>query len=337
MSDPILAVALPIDISAMDTAKPLAEVFQPYDLVLSTWKEKADALKVTSVHQVEAMKLARQARLEIKEARVAMEKTRKSMVEGLKKRTGAIDEVARAIRLKMELYEEELRESEEFAERKAIQDKAELKKERELELQPFMESPIAIDLSELADADYARVLADARLMHQHRAERAKAEAEAAAAKAEAERLEQERIKTENAKLNEQLRVEREKQRLETEKRVAEEQERNRLEAARRAEEEKERTRLAYEATQARNKLREKEEAEAQVIRERQAEIAREEAERMDAAQKAAETSDTDKLRTLIQQLQAIQVPDLQNSATAAAIKVQISKFEVWIESLITKL
>jgi hypothetical protein len=80
---PSKAVAAPIDVGALDTAKPLEEIFQPFKTVLDKWEAKAAALVVTDISQKTEMAQARLARLELKEARVTMDKTRKGLVEGL--------------------------------------------------------------------------------------------------------------------------------------------------------------------------------------------------------------------------------------------------------------
>ena len=71
-----------IDVAALDTAKPLEEIFQPFETVLAKWEAKAAALVVTDINQKTEMQQARLARLELKEARVTMDKTRLGLVAG---------------------------------------------------------------------------------------------------------------------------------------------------------------------------------------------------------------------------------------------------------------
>lgn len=310
MSEPTLAVGPALDISKLDTAQPLTEIFQPYQTTLERWQSQIEALTVTNIHQTAAMEQARIARLELKQARVAMDKRRKELVEGLKERTSKIDGVARQIRVAIEDLEEKLRASEEFKERYLAQQKAELKQGRELELQPFMEGPIAIDLSELSEEDYARVLDNAKLAQKIRAEQAaKAEAERKA-KEEAERLERERIKAEN----ERLKAEAQKR----ERAAAEE--RKRVEA-------ETKQREAEHAAQL-EKVRKQGEELAEKLRKENA-----------AAQQTAPkptpaptgSTDKEKLLAFADSVRALTIPDLADEIIRLKMSQQTSRFADWVE------
>lgn len=314
------AVAAPVDVTALDTAKPLDEIFQPYQATLDKWQAKADALIVTDIRQKTEMQQARLARLELKEARCTLEKTRKGLVEGLKARTTKIDTAARTIREKCEELEEKLKASEEFAERHAEKVKAELKLSREAELAPFMETPIVGDLSNLSEADYAKTLADAKQFKQFKIE--------AAAKAEAERIAKEKAEAEErariAAENERLKAEAaetarlaeiERQRVEAEKaeaaRLAEE-ERKRI-AAERAEEQRkadeEKARVAAEHTAALRK--------AQEEADRAAEVARKEREAIEAKAKEAAAKAAKEAKRLKDELEAKAREESEAKARAA--------------------
>lgn len=200
----VVAPSAPVDVDKLDTAKPLAEIFQPYQTTLEKWEAKAQSLVVTNINQRTEMAQARLARLELRAVRIAMDKARIGLVENLKARTSKIDGTARVIREKIESLEAILLESEEFAERYAAKIKDELKAKREAEVIPFLNcSPVLMgDLSDLSEADYSKYLADVKMLRQAKIE--------AAAKAEADRLakeaadlaERECIAAENAKLKE---------------------------------------------------------------------------------------------------------------------------------------
>jgi hypothetical protein len=194
------AVELPVDVSQLDTAKPLDVVFLPFESVLDKWKEKASSLTVTRLDQTAEMFKARSARLELKDARVTLDKTRKGMVEGLKARTGKIDEAARTIRVEMEKLEAQLLESELFAERHAKNLQEELIQKRRAALQPFVTGPILVNLECLSDAEFDASLEDAYAAHQAKLEAA-AKAEAArVSQAAADTEERKRLKAENEEL-----------------------------------------------------------------------------------------------------------------------------------------
>ncbi len=317
----------PPDINQLDTAKPLEEVFQPFTTTLAKWEAKVQSLVVTDIGQKTEMAQARLARLELKEARVTMDKTRLSLVAGLKARTSKIDSTAREIREKIEALEATLLESEQFAERHSAKMKAELKLSREQELAPFMDTPILGDLSDLSAADYATTLENTKLIRQAKLDAAaKAEVERKA-KEEAERVERERIAAENARLKaeaiererlaeiERQKAEVERQRIEAahaeERRKAKEEsdrlaaqaeaERKRLEAERATERrlaEQEAARLAEEARKEREAIEAKARAEAEVAAQEAAKLRAEleakaraekkEKERLEAERIAAE-------------------------------------------------
>ncbi len=311
----------PVDVAQLDTAKPLAEIFQPFQTTLDKWEAKAKSLKVTDINQKTEMAQARLARLELKEARVTMDKTRKGLVEGLKARTGKIDDTARTIRVKMEELEAELLESEQFAERHAAQLKAELKQKREAALLPFLDAPVVTDLSSLSEEDFAKVLSDAQLLRQARIDAAaKAEAERKA-KEEADRIERERIAAENARLKAEAEEERQRiQRIEAER--AEERRKAKEEADRiAAAAEAERKRIEAERAEERRKV----EAEA----ERKAEEARKEREAIEAKAKAEAAKAAKEAARLKAELEARQKEDAARIANEkAAAEAERARVEV---------
>ena len=137
------------NVSALDTAKPLSEIFAIYQTTLEKWEAQVDTIVVTDITQKVEMQRARMARLELKDARVAMDKTRLNLVAGLKARTGTIDATARAIREKMEELEARLLEQEQFAERHAAREKQNLKLQREAEIAPYLDGvPFFGDISD---------------------------------------------------------------------------------------------------------------------------------------------------------------------------------------------
>lgn len=361
------AVNAPVlDVASLDTAKPLEEIFQPFETVLTKWEAKAQSLIVTDINQKTEMQQARLARLELKEARVAMDKTRLGLVAGLKARTTKIDATARLIRGKMEELEEQLKASEEFAERHAAKVKAELKLARETELMPLLESPIAIDLSTLAEDQWAKTLADAKLLRQAKIDAAaKAEAERLA-KEESDRVERARIAAENERLKaeaaEVARVaEVERKRIEAER--AEEQrkakeERDRIEAERAAERKKAEAEAARVAEVARKELeaieaKAREEAAtaakeaarlkaelAAKAKEEAEEKARIEAERLaadKAAKKAAAAPDKAKVALFAGTLRDMARLKLNDEPLSDAIWTKVNELAEWCESTAEKL
>jgi NADH dehydrogenase [ubiquinone] 1 alpha subcomplex assembly factor 7 len=326
------AITDAIDVSKLDTAKPLAEVFQPFSEKLKLWESQVDSLTVTDVSQVAIMKQAREARLELRRARTDMEKLRVSMVEGLKKRTGAIDSAARVIKEKFERLEEKLRASEEFAERAAAAAKERLRVQRTAELQPFMDTPIFGDIAELTDEHYTRLLENARLAQDARARMAE-EAKAAQAKAaEEQRLREEaeakaaaeRKAQQDAELQ---RVREANQKLEQEMRdKAEEQRKINAEIERKAAAEKAALELENQ------RLRQAQELKDAAERER-LEAERRAKEEQEAAERAARNApDKAKLIAFANEVQALKAPELVNVDLQIKIAQQVQKFASWVAS-----
>jgi hypothetical protein len=306
------AVELPVDVSQLDTAKPLDVVFLPFQSVLDKWKEKAASLTVTRLDQTAEMFKARSARLELKDARVTLDKTRKGMVEGLKARTGKIDEAARTIRVEMEKLEAQLLESELFAERHAQKLREELIQKRTAALQPFVTGPILINLEALSDAEFDASLSDAKAAHEARLEAA-AKAEAArAAQVAADAAERKRLKAENEEL--------ERKAAEATKAVM--VERRRVQAL-------EDNRRAAEA----KIIAEKKAAEDEVIKAKRVE---QDALQAEAFRLAAET-DKQKLASIAGTLRGIPTAALSHPGHRAELQVRIANLATWIDGVVNDL
>ena len=365
MSDQLQLAGESVDVDKLDTAKPLAEIFQPFAVTLDKWAAKVKTLAVTDINQKTEMAQARLARLEIKDARVAMEKTRLGLVEKLKERTGKIDTFARGYRVKMEALEAELKESEEFAIRYAAKVKSDLKIKRETELAPFVDPPIfLIDLSDLTEAEYQKTLENGKLLRQAKLDAAaKAEAERLA-KIEADRVERERIAAENARLKalaeEQAKaMEEERKRVQAER--AEEAkkaeiERKRIEAERAEERRKakeESDRIAEETRKRHMEAMakaadERKRIEAELIAQQQkeekarrelaakAKAEAEERARIEAARRAAEAApDIEKLRAFDVAIRMLPIPVLQT--VKIGLEAKVLELAKWVQWEITKL
>ena len=244
-----------VDVNQLDTAQPMIIIFKPFQTVLEKWEAKSSALVVTDISQKAEMKMARAARLEIRDARLALEVERKSRVEHLKARSSKIDAAARTVRVKLEALEETFRESEQFAARWEAKLKLELKIKREAEITPFLDSPIIGDLSVLSEEQYQSRLADAKLLRQAKIDAAaKLEADRLAKEA-ADKAERERIAAENARLKAEADA--------TAKRLEEERKAREAQAAKERAEQARKDREAQEKLQAEQDAREIERKKAQ--------------------------------------------------------------------------
>jgi hypothetical protein len=301
-----------VEVEKLDTAKPLAVIFEPYQTTLAKWEAKASSLKVTRLDQKTEMAQARLARLEIKQARVDLDKKRKELVEHLKTRTSKIDTAARLIREKCEELEAQLLESELFAERHAEFEKAKLKARRECEINPYLTEPVTTDLSELTDEQYAGWLFNAKAGFEARkAEAARLESERLA-KIEADRVEHERTKAENARLQ----AEHRKQQAELAKQVeAAAAEQKKLREEQEAERKKQQAELDRLAEAKRKEVaalelkakeeREKTEKLQAEIRARQQQEEKERKAREAADRRAKNAPDAQKLRTMAETIRGL--------------------------------
>lgn len=359
-----------VDVNQLDTAKPLEVIFAPFQTTLQKWQEKAASLVVTDINQKTEMAQARLARLELKEARVTMDKTRLGLVAGLKERTARIDSTARIIRQKMEELEDTLLASEQFAERHAAKMKSELKMRRESELMPFMDTPILGDLSDLSEDDWNKTLTNAKAARQAKLDAiAKAESERKA-KEEAERIERERVAAENARLKAEAAeatrlAEVERKRVEAERaeerRKAQEEAQRLAQIARKekaealAKAEAEAARLAEQAQKEREAIETKARAEAAAAAKEAARLkaeiaakekseaeqrAKAEAERkaIEEAQRAAAAApDAAKLKAFASTIRQLVIPGLNNATVKNQLHEQTVKFADWVEAQIPKL
>jgi len=334
----------PVDVNKLDTAQPLALIFQPFQTVLEKWEAKASALTVTDINQKAEMKMARAARLEVRDARLALELERKNRVEHLKARSSKIDAAARTVRVKLEALEETFRESEQFAERYEAKLKAELKIKREAELRPWLDgpdAPLLTDVSQLSEQAFVDLVEFYKTARKAKLDAAaKAEADRLAKEA-AEKAERERIAAENARLKAEAeatakRLEEERKAREAQEvkeRAEREKERQRIEAERKAERERaaaeqaEKDRVAQKQLEAErhsrelerqkakeesDRLRAKLEAEAKSKAAEQAKVEAERKAKAKAERIAAAAPDKKKLEGYIEAIKLVPIPVLQD-------------------------
>jgi hypothetical protein len=148
------------------------------------------------------MKMAREARLALREIRINADKTRKVLKEDSLRYAKAIQGIYNIIEESISPLEKYLEKQEKFAEIQERNRKEELKRERLAQLEPYREhfSPALVDLAEISDEMFSTILESAKVVCQN-AEEAKRKAEQERiAKEKAEQLEREKVKLENEKL-----------------------------------------------------------------------------------------------------------------------------------------
>jgi hypothetical protein len=318
--------------------------FESFFRDVSDCAEKVSGLEITDVSQKDEMALARKTRIELKNIRVAAEKTKKQLKENILKEGKFIDSTYNLIANTTKPIESDLLEKEQFAKRKEEERVRRLVSERESSLIPLGVDVRFIDLSKMSDGDFEALLDKSKKEHEERidAERKAEEERLAQEKAEAE--ERARIEAENARLRAEA-EERERQlaeeraKLEVERRAREEADRREREArelADRAEREKHAAeiRKAQEAAaKAQRELREKQEAEERVRKE--------EAERAEEQRRAEEeerrrlaaAGDKEKLSVYFDKILSIEKP-IVNSDKA---DILLSQFIDCMDSCISSI
>lgn len=295
------------------TATTLKESFLPFFEQAEEWKRKAEALVVTDATQVHDMKMARTARLALKEIRVNADKKRKELKEDSLRYGKAVQGVYNVIEFLIAPIEKHLQEQEDFVAIAEAKRKAELKASREMEIQPFAEFvALGLNFGEMTDEDYAKTLNGAKLQLQAKIEaEQKSEAEKIAKeKAEAEAREQQRLE------NERLKAEAEaKEKQLAEERAKAEAERKELEEKARKEKAVAEAKLKAER-EAKEKLeaelKAKAEAEQKAKREAEAKEAAELKAKQDAEKKAKAAPDKAKLNDFAKMLDELTLPELKS-------------------------
>lgn len=311
------------------TSQAIEVRFLPFFEQAKEWKAKAEELVVTDITQKKEMKMAREARLALKQIRVEAEKVRKSLKEDSLRYGRAVDGIYNLIEATISPIEKHLEKQEKFEELYKAKVKAELRSSRQQVLQPFMEYvPYGIDIAELPEEEFAKIVNGAKLQKEYAEQQQKREAEEREARIKKEAEERERLEKEHKEAQERLEKERkeraqaeaklEKERKEAEAKLLKERkeaeaklEQERKEKEAKLEEER-RQREEIEAKLA-EQLRLKQEAEKKKADELKAKLA--------AEKKAAAAPDKEKILAFCEYVKA-GIPKLK---TEDANKV-ISKF-----------
>jgi hypothetical protein len=327
-----------------DKAEGIWLQFESFFRDVSDCAEKVSGLEITDVSQKEEMSLARKTRIELKNIRVAAEKTKKQLKENILKEGKFIDSTYNLIANTTKPIETDLLEKEQFAKRKEEERIRRIVSERESSLLLLGVDVRFLDIAKMSDGEFSALLEKSTREHEERlyAERKAEEERLAREKAEAE--ERSRIEAENARLRAEA-EERERQlleeraKLEAERRArdeAERRERDARELAERAEREKHAAEIRKAndaAAKAQRELREKQEAEDRARKE--------EAERAEAQRRADEeerrrmaaAGDKEKLSVYFDKILSIEKP-IVNSDKA---DILLSQFIDCIDSCISSI
>lgn len=297
------------------TADILQNSFAPLFDKASEWAEEAKAIVVTDAEQKDLMAKAREIRLSLKDIRVTADKKRKELKEDSLRYGKAVQGVYNVIEFLITPLEKHLENQERFAERQEEKKRLLIKEAREEECAVYSEFiPAGLDFGYMTETDYQRLLTGFKVQQQLKEDALKKEAEEKAA-AEQKRLEeQERIKAENERLKKEAE---EKEKVLAEERAA-------LKAEREAREKAEQKRKDAE-----KKLQEEKELEEKRIK----------AEK-EAARKANNAPDREKIAKFISDLSLLQYPEVKTADSKKIIdfaRAEIGKISAQLSNKISQL
>lgn len=331
--------------------------FSDYFKIAAEWELKAKTLTVTDESQVTEMKMAGEARKFLKKKRTAIEETRKTLKDASLKEGQTIDAIAKILKNLIEPIEDQLEKQEKFAEIKEAERKQARKEIRVKKLTELEFDFTYTDLLNMSDESYDALILKLENERDARIENERIAEEKRLAEIEAKRLDDERIRVENEKLKaEQLRLqeEAEAKELQLEKERKEADDKLRKQQAEAEAKAKEQQRIADEKLAEQNRLAKIEaDKQAEIIRKQQAEIkAKEEAERKEkerveaelkakekAEKEALKAPDKDKLTKWVDNLVLPAIVGLTpiSEPTYNAIYDKFEGFKKWAKSEIEKL
>lgn len=179
--------------------------------------ETSRTITVTGEDQVQAMRLARDARLTLRQIRIEADKVRKALKEASLRKGKAIDGIANVLKYMIEPEEDRLEKAEKFRELAEAERKRQKYEQRKGMLEHLGVDPRSYRIDDMTDDQWTEVHAKEVRMAQER--------KAAEARMRQERIEREAREKEEAERirseNERLRAEAEKAKAEAEKAKAE--------------------------------------------------------------------------------------------------------------------
>lgn len=272
----------------------------------------AKGIEVTSEDQTSQMEEARHARLELKDIRVGVEKTRKELKEQSLREGKAIDGMANIIKAMIVPAEEYLEKQEKFAVNLAAERLARLKAERLNILLQYTDTPTLYSYENMTQDIFDKLIVELKADKDAK-EKATKDAELAElARQKAEREEQERIRQENARLKAEAEVKeealaKERAKAEADRQAAEDTARKEREAIE-AKAAKEQAEIQAKLDEARKAREASEKAEA----DRKAEEARRLAAEEESKRSALLAPDKEKLMAFADVIDKLDLPNVSN-------------------------
>lgn len=211
-------VALLVNDSGVDKSKAqfILEKFESFFKQAAEWESKAKELVITDASQTAEMKMARQARLALRDIRIEADKARKAMKEGALREGNLIQGIYNIIEGVISPIEKHLEEQEKFVQIQEENRRVQLRADRLEQLSKYMDNPDMYPLGEISEQAFQDLLNGAKLQYEAKIEALHKAEEDRIAREKAEAEERERIRLENERLkNEAI----ERDRIETEKKA----------------------------------------------------------------------------------------------------------------------
>jgi trichohyalin len=220
---------------AEDKSKQLLESFVKHFQSAQVIAGEAKKIQVTDESQGEMMMQARKKRLELKQIRVEVEKTRVTLKEQIVREGKAIDGLANVIKALIVPVEEHLQTQEDFIKIRRELMLAKRSQERTTQLSTYEVMTEEFDLKNMSEEAYKQLLNSSKLAWEARQAEIKRQEEEAVAREKARVEEEKRLREENKKLQKEAEL----NRIQEDKRIREERRKLEVELAkRRAVEEK---------------------------------------------------------------------------------------------------
>jgi hypothetical protein len=290
-------LALAVSETALESSiqQMLVDRFTPFLEQTTEWRERAETLIVTDISQVREMKMAREARLALREIRINADKLRKELKEDSLRYGRAVQGVYNVIETNIIPIEKHLEAQEKFKEIYEMQQREALRIEREqlvFDVRQYMFANV--NLGEITEEDFQRLWTGAKLQADAAQQAAlKAESDRIA-KEQAEAQERERLRVENERLKEEAFNREIERRAELDRLEAEQRKAN-IEAAR----------IRKEAEQKAAEARKEADCLAAELKAKQDAEARAEAERLAAIEADLSKGDKAKIADLVADFRAL--------------------------------
>lgn len=186
------------------TALVLSSNFTEFEQMTAQWLVAAKTLVVTDESQSDIMKLAKEARLRIRDVRTAVEAKRKDLKSDSLNYGRAIDKIANHLKSNLEEAEAHLKQQEDYIKIQEEKRKEELKQIRTKELSEYVTDCSYMDLANMSQESYDQLLENSKIALIARQEAERKAEEERLARIVQEKEEKERLRIENEKLRQEL-------------------------------------------------------------------------------------------------------------------------------------